>query len=67
MAHAPEFFTTAEAAELAEIPPRAIEKAIEEGIVKIRNAPAIAGSVKGHPSPGTRLCGLHSTFDNVTG
>jgi uncharacterized protein (DUF433 family) len=39
MAKAEEFFTTAEAAELAEIPPGAIEKAIEEGVVKIRKAP----------------------------
>jgi uncharacterized protein (DUF433 family) len=46
MAHAREFFTTAETAELAEIPPGAIEKAIEEGIVKIRKAPASKGGAR---------------------
>jgi uncharacterized protein (DUF433 family) len=40
MARAEEFFTTAEAAELAEAPPGAIEKAIEEGVMEIRKAPA---------------------------
>jgi uncharacterized protein (DUF433 family) len=40
MARVEEFFTTAEAAELAETPPGAIEKAIEEGIMEIRKAPA---------------------------
>jgi uncharacterized protein (DUF433 family) len=39
MARTEEFFTTAEAAELAETRPGAIEKAIEEGIVEIRKAP----------------------------
>jgi uncharacterized protein (DUF433 family) len=40
MARVEAFFTTAEAAELAEAPPGAIEKAIEEGIVDVRKAPA---------------------------
>ena len=40
MARAEEFFTTAEAAELAEAQPGAIEKAIEDGIVEVRKAPA---------------------------
>jgi uncharacterized protein (DUF433 family) len=40
MAHVKAFFTTAEAAELAETPPAVIEKAIEEGIVDVRRAPA---------------------------
>jgi uncharacterized protein (DUF433 family) len=40
MVRAETFFTTAEAAALAETPPSVIEKAIEEGIVDIRKAPA---------------------------
>jgi uncharacterized protein (DUF433 family) len=35
-----ELFTTAEAAELAEAPPAAVEKAIEDGIVEVKRAPA---------------------------
>ncbi len=38
MAPANDLFTTAEAAALAEAPPAAIEKAIEEGIVEVRRA-----------------------------
>jgi len=40
MANAEEFFTTAEAADLFFNAPAATEKAIEEGIVKVRKAPA---------------------------
>ena len=40
MARVDEFFTTAEAAELAEAQPGAIEKAIEDGILEVRRAPA---------------------------
>lgn len=40
MAQANTLFTTAEAADLAETSPRAVEKAIEEGIVEVRRAPA---------------------------
>ena len=40
MARRGALFTTAEAADLAEAPPGAIEKAIEEGIVDVRKAPA---------------------------
>jgi uncharacterized protein (DUF433 family) len=46
MTHVEEFFTTAEAAELAEISPDAIEKAIEEGIVEVRKAPAPKASAR---------------------
>jgi uncharacterized protein (DUF433 family) len=46
MASAEEFFTTAEAAELAETPPSAIEKAIEEGIMEVRKAPAPKGGAR---------------------
>jgi uncharacterized protein (DUF433 family) len=44
MAHAEELFTTSEAAVLAEAPPAAVEKAIEEGIIEIRQGPAPKGS-----------------------
>ncbi|MBX9841732.1 MAG: DUF433 domain-containing protein [Xanthobacteraceae bacterium] len=38
MASVPKLFTTAEAAVLAETPPAAVEKAVEEGIIEIRKA-----------------------------
>ena len=44
MAQANTLFTTAEAADLAETSPRAVEKAIEEGIVEVRRAPASKAS-----------------------
>jgi uncharacterized protein (DUF433 family) len=46
MAKIEAFFTTAEAAELAETLPRAVEKAIEEGIVEVRKAPASKGGTR---------------------
>jgi uncharacterized protein (DUF433 family) len=39
-----EFFTTAEAAVLAEAAPRAVEKAIEDGIVEVHKAPGSGGA-----------------------
>ena len=52
MARTEDFFTTAEAAELAETPPGTVEKAIEEGIVEVRKAPA--------PKAGARIRRLFS-------
>ena len=40
MARVEEFFTTAEAAELSNAQPGAVEKAIEDGILEVRKAPA---------------------------
>jgi uncharacterized protein (DUF433 family) len=48
-----ELFTTAEVAALAEAPPSAVEKAIEEGIVEVRKARA--------PTAGSRLRRVLST------
>jgi uncharacterized protein (DUF433 family) len=41
-----DFFTAAEAAELAETPPAAIEKAIEEGIIDVRKGRAPKGGAR---------------------
>lgn len=53
MTRVEELFTTAEVAELAEAPPSAVEKAIEEGIMEVRKVQA--------PTAGSRLRRLMST------
>src|SRR5215475_9941378 len=46
MRNAEELFTTAEAAVLAETPPSAVEKAIEEGIIEVRKGRARKAGVR---------------------
>ena len=46
MTYMDQLFTTGEAAALADATPGAVEKAIEEGIVEVRKAPAAKGSAR---------------------